>query len=136
MTNLRRHLFVRHDVLEAAYDSQIAQINKRIDSKKDSQQVLSKERKKQLDEALLNAIINDGLPFTTFSKAGILNLIHTLDSRYQPPSRTTIASRIANAYYEYIDQVKVSNNHRFILEYRTLCEYSFDYNLKLKENIV
>lgn len=88
--------------MQAAYDSQLIQINKKFVSKKDTEQALPDEGKKELDEAVMNAIINDGLPFTTFSKPGILNLIHTFESWYQPPSRTTIASRIANAYYEYM----------------------------------
>ena len=41
-------------------------------------------------------------------KADMLNLIKTFDSRYEPPSQFTIASRVGDIYRQYADQVKVS----------------------------
>jgi hypothetical protein len=75
---------------------------------KTTQSGLPKSRQKELNQAIVDCVIDDMLPFTAFAKPGMLNLIKTFDARYQPPSRFTIASRVGNAYYTYIDQVKVS----------------------------
>jgi len=107
-TNLRRHLFAKHGVIEAAYDSQVTQIKQQSAQHDDFLATLPKTRRKQLDQAIVDCIIDDSLPFTTFMKPGMMNLIQTFDSRYKPPSRFTIASRIEDAYHEYVNQVKVS----------------------------
>ena len=69
--------------------------------------MLSKSRQKQLNKAVVDCIIDDSLPFTAFTKPGMMNLLKTFDSRYRPPSRFTIASRVGEAYYQYVAQVKV-----------------------------
>ncbi|CAF4013562.1 unnamed protein product [Rotaria magnacalcarata] len=50
-------------------------------------------RQKQLDEAIVDCIIDDSLPFTMFTKLGMINLLKSFEPRYEPPSRFTIASR-------------------------------------------
>jgi hypothetical protein len=107
-TNLRRHLFAIHDITAAVYDSQLAQIKQKPTLPNDVPTTLSKTRKKQLDKAIVDCVIDDSLPFTTFMKPGMINLLETFDSRYEPPSRFTIASRVGTTYHQYVDQVKVS----------------------------
>ncbi|CAF3053233.1 unnamed protein product [Rotaria sp. Silwood2] len=107
-TNLRRHLFAKHDITAAVYDSQLAEIKPKPAPKNDTTTTLSKTRTKELDKAIVDCIIDDSLPFTTFMKSGMVNLLKTFDSRYEPPSRFTIASRVGDAYHEYIDQVQVN----------------------------
>ena len=69
---------------------------------------ISKTRQKQLDKTTTDCIIDDSLSFTTFIEVGMLNLIKTFDSQYEPPSQFTIASRVGDIYRQYVDQVKVS----------------------------
>ena len=107
VTNLRRHLFIKHDHAAAAYNSQMNQITEKGAKVKTTQSGLSKSRQKELNQAVIDCIIDDMLPFTAFTKPGMLNLIKTFDARYQPPSRFTVASRVGDAYYKYIDHVKV-----------------------------
>lgn len=109
VTNLRRHLFTKHDISAAAYNSQLLQIKqpKTVELNKIST-TLPKLRQKELDKAIVDCIIDDSLPFTTFTKPGMMNLLKTFDSRYKPPSRFTIASRVDKIYHKYVDDVKVS----------------------------
>lgn len=107
-TNLRRHLFAKHNITAAAYESQLAQLKRKPDPMYTSMPSLSRARRKELDEAIVDCVIDDALPFTAFSKPGMLNLIRTFDSRYEPPSRFTIASRLTDTYHAYVDEVKVS----------------------------
>ena len=72
------------------------------------QQLFQRPRKQQLDKAIVDCIIDDSLPFTTFMKSGMANLLKTFDSEYEPPSRFTIASQVGDVYFEYVDRVKVS----------------------------
>ena len=107
-TNLRRHLFVKHDIVGAVYNSQLAQIKQQSAQPSDSSTTLSKDRKKQMDQAIIGYIIDDSLPFTTFMRPRMINLIRIIDPRYEPSSRFSIASRVKDAYNKYVDQVKVS----------------------------
>jgi hypothetical protein len=109
VTNLRRHLFIKHDIAATAYDSQLAQIKQKSGLSNDaSTAILPKTRQKQLDKAVLDCIIDDSLPFTTFMRPGMVNLLQTFEPQYKPPSRFTIASRVGDTYHKYVDQVKVS----------------------------
>jgi hypothetical protein len=107
-TNLRRHLFVKHDITAAVYDSQLAQIKQKPVVSNDMSTTLPKIRQKELDKAIVDCIIDDSLPFTTFMKSGMINLLKTFDPRYGPPSRFTIASRVHDIYHKYVEEVKVS----------------------------
>jgi hypothetical protein len=107
-TNLRRHLFAKHDIAAAAYDSQLVQIKQKPIPSNDGLPILPKSRRTQLDKAIVDCIIDDSLAFTMFTKSGMINLLQTFDSRYEPPSRFTVASRVGDAYHSYIEQVKVS----------------------------
>jgi hypothetical protein len=107
-TNLRRHLFIKHDITAAVYDSQLFQIKQKPTVSNDMSTALPKNRKKQLDQAVVDCIIDNSLPFTTFMKPGMINLLKTFDPRYEPPSRFTIASQVDDAYHKYVDEVKVS----------------------------
>ncbi|CAF1203356.1 unnamed protein product [Adineta steineri] len=60
--------------------------------------------RKELDKTILVCIIDVSLPFTTFTKSGMINLLQTFDSRYDPPNRFTIASRVGDAYHDYMEQ--------------------------------
>ena len=94
----------------------------------DTEPILSKARRRELDQAVIDCIIDDSLPFTSFSKPGMVNLIRTLDSRYRPPSRFTIASRVGDEYYKYVGQVKVSQSqarHGNANPLADVCEVSF-----------
>ncbi|CAF3687586.1 unnamed protein product [Rotaria socialis] len=71
-TNLRRHLFIKHDIAAAVYDSQLLQIKqKKPDVSNDVLPTLPKIRQKQLDKAIVDCVIDDSLPFTTFTKSGM-----------------------------------------------------------------
>ncbi|CAF4210816.1 unnamed protein product, partial [Adineta steineri] len=104
-TNLRRHLFAKHGIAAAAYASQIIQIKKTPIQLNNDLPILSKARRKEFDKAILDCIIDDSLPFTTFTKSGMINLLKTFDPRYDPPSRFTIASRVGDAYHDYMEQI-------------------------------
>jgi hypothetical protein len=109
VTNLRRHLCIMHDVAAVAYDSQLVQIKQKpalLNAVVPA--ILPQPRQKQLDKAILDCIIDDSLPFTTFMRPGMANLVKTFEPQYEPPSRFTIASRIGDAYHKYVNQVKVS----------------------------
>jgi len=99
---------VRHDVTSCAYDSQLAQIKQKPAVLNDISTSLPTIRKKELDKAIVDCIIDDSLPFTTFMKQGMINLLKTFEPRYEPPSRFTIANRVNDIYQTYINQVKVS----------------------------
>ncbi|CAF1408103.1 unnamed protein product, partial [Rotaria sp. Silwood1] len=105
-TNLRRHLFIKHDIAAAIYDSQLSQMKQKPAVSNDMSTPLPKIRQKQLDKAIVDCIIDDSLPFTTFTKSGMINLLKTFDPRYEPPSRFTIVSRVDDIYHKYVDEVK------------------------------
>ncbi|CAF4032008.1 unnamed protein product, partial [Rotaria sordida] len=106
VTNLRRHLFIKHNVAAAIYDSQLSQIKQKSTVSNDIPTTLPKIRQEQLDKAIVDCIIDDSLPFTTFMKSGMINLLKTFDSRYEPPSRFTIASQVDKIYHKYVVDVK------------------------------
>ncbi|CAF4226020.1 unnamed protein product, partial [Rotaria sordida] len=106
VTNLRRHLFIKHNVAAAIYDSQLSQIKQKSTVSNDIPTTLPKIRQEQLDKAIVDCIIDDSLPFTTFMKSGMINLLKTFDPRYEPPSRFTIASQVDKIYHKYVVDVK------------------------------
>ena len=67
VTNLRRHLFIKHDHAAAAYNSQMNQITEKGAKVKITQAALSKSRQKELNPAVVDCIIDDMLPFTAFT---------------------------------------------------------------------
>jgi len=74
----------------------------------DMSKTLPKIRQKELDKAIVDCIIGDSLPFTTFIKSDMINLLKTFNPQYKPPNRFTIASRVHDIYHKYVDEVKVS----------------------------
>ena len=89
-------------------DSQLAQIKQKPVLSNDMLTTLPKIRQNQLHTAIVDCIIDDSLPFTTFIKFRMLSLLKTFDSRYEPPSRFTISYRLGDIYHKYADEVKVS----------------------------
>ena len=58
------------------------------------------ERKKALDEAIKDAIVQDCRTFSDFSKVGMKNFLNVAVPGYKPPHRTTITRSIAKRYTE------------------------------------
>jgi hypothetical protein len=112
-SNLRRHLWSEHGLADAAFKSQMIQ-STRVTRDNPSLPPLSKVRREQLDTALLNCIVDDGLPFTTFSKPGMANLLTTFEPNYRPPDRHTLSDRVTDIYEAYISDLKVSTTLVFL----------------------
>ncbi|CAF4382551.1 unnamed protein product [Rotaria sp. Silwood2] len=104
-TNLRRHLFIKHDIAAAIYNSQLSQIKQKSAVANDMPANLPKIRQKQLNKAIFDCIIDDSLPFTTFMKSGMIKLLKTFEPQYEPPSRFTIASQVDKIYHKYVDEI-------------------------------
>ncbi|CAF5186937.1 unnamed protein product, partial [Rotaria magnacalcarata] len=63
-TNLRSHLGKMHQMIEFLYPSQKNQIQPKS-------KLISIDEKKKLDEAAIEAIVQDSLPFNHFQKSGM-----------------------------------------------------------------
>lgn len=66
-------------------------------------QALSTQLKKQLDDALIYAIIKDSRPFGDFRKTGFQHFLKVIlpDTNYKGPHRTTVKKRMATLYKSY-----------------------------------
>ena len=93
----RKHLGSKtHNMTEYLYPSQ------RKSNEKKTLQLVSTERKREIDKALADCVIEDVLPFGTFQKAGMLKVLNLLVPGYIPQTRQTVSKRIAKKYKEYI----------------------------------
>ena len=100
--NLRRHLTVRRGInsgVNPSFDR-----GKKISSR--AHAVVIRDRGDEIDDLLLNCIVQGGLLFNHFSHRWYDQLFESLQSRYHPPDRRTIAKRIKHPYHEYVDQLK------------------------------
>ena len=62
--------------------------------------------KNELNNAVLNCIIKDGLSFSVFSKPGMKEYLSKAVPGYTPPHRVTIAKHIGGSYKHYRNQLK------------------------------
>lgn len=63
-------------------------------------------RKREIDNAVLNCIIDGGLPFSLFNHDAVINLFSFLEPGYKPPDRRTLSSRLFNQYQQHILDLK------------------------------
>ena len=64
------------------------------------------ERKHELDNAAVECIIKDGLPFNTFRRPGMTNFLSKAIPGYQGPHRKTVRNRIAAVYSSYTTKLR------------------------------
>jgi len=84
-----------HSMHEYLYPSQKKSIIK-------EPELISPERKKEIDEAISNCVIEDCLPFGTFRKNGMIKLLNLLAPGYKPQQSQTISRRLSERYKEYV----------------------------------
>lgn len=63
--------------------------------------IITPERRKQLHQAVFDAIIRDGRPFNDFSRPGMSHFLATAIPNYRPPHRTTIRHYLLAKYVEH-----------------------------------
>ena len=93
--NLRKHLWHVHHDPDYLYPSQYKRLVK------NSVQSITPARKKELDEAIVNCIIQDSRTFNDFSKPGMREFLNKVVPNYTPPHRTTISKKLKTKYSEY-----------------------------------
>jgi hypothetical protein len=93
--NLRKHLWHRHKNSDYLYPSQFKKLVKKQD------QPITPARKKELDDAIINCIIQDSRTFNDFSKPGMKEFLNKVLPNYKPPHRTTIAKKMKTKYTQY-----------------------------------
>ena len=81
-------------------------------------QLYSKDsiRRKNIDESLIYMIATDLQPIAIVEDKGFKNLLSTLDSRYQPPSRRTVMSTQIPVTYQNLKTkllAELNNTSRF-----------------------
>ena len=83
-----------------------SQENQRSQKKNNNSVSLSPQRKREIDEALLECIIGAGLPYYIFNHRFIIQFLKVLVPEYTPPDRRTLSSRIIHKYNECINDLK------------------------------
>ena len=83
--------------MEVLYKSQI----KKVDLSNDQEVECDPEKRKIINEAILDCILIDSRPFSDFSKPGMIKLIDVIIPGYKPPSRTTIYRRLESEFIKY-----------------------------------
>jgi hypothetical protein len=91
-TNLRSHLGRIHDLKEFLYPSQY---RKKGPPKEEH---LSNQRKKELDEAAVQAIIQDSHAFNLFRNTGMGHFLSVAVPGYSGPHRRTVVKRLQPLY--------------------------------------
>jgi hypothetical protein len=86
----------QHKITGVLYKSQRAQYQIKP-------QIIPSDLRKQLDDALIYAIIKDSRPFGDFRKTGFQHFLRTVlpTMNYKGPHRSTIKSRMASLYNSY-----------------------------------
>lgn len=143
-TNLRSHLFYRHNKHDLLYESQKEQ--KPI---KDVSNKIDTDKKILIDKKLVESIIKDARPFGDFKKRGMLEFLKELSPNYKPLSRQTVAKRLKKNYKEYITNLKLILNqinkialtsdlwqNRNGTHFLTLTAHFFDLNLEYVSLII
>ena len=62
---------------------------------------LSPGRKKEIDTAIANCVIEDARPFGDFKKSGMLKLLNLLVPGYNPQKRETVTKRLSKRYKRF-----------------------------------
>ncbi|CAF2180976.1 unnamed protein product [Rotaria magnacalcarata] len=93
-TNLRSHLGKMHQMIEFLYPSQKNQIQPKS-------KLISIDEKKKLDEAAIEAIVQDSLPFNHFQKSGMKIFLSVIKYGYQGPNRKTVRKRLGILYQQH-----------------------------------
>ncbi len=96
---MRTHLYSNHkDLYEPDILLHSSQLN-RIKRKRSAE--IDNDKKKEIDNAILDAIIIDGRPHGDFSKNGMKKFLEIGIPGYKPPCRSTIKSRLKTKYNFY-----------------------------------
>ena len=93
-----------HKLKNFAFESQEEQrVSK---NNKNSTQQMSEARKVAIDNAVLNCIIDGGLPFSLFNHNAVIDIFSLLEPGYRLPDRRTISSRLFHQYQQHILDLK------------------------------
>lgn len=120
-SGLRKHLGSVHDMERYLYKSQ--QNQKKQQESPDPPEddttaenttcrlVFTREIKKELDDAVLNCIIEDGRSFNDFRKPGMKKFLKLAIPGYKAPHRVTIARRVRTSYRTHRNKLKKVLQH-------------------------
>lgn len=100
-TSLRSHLGKTHQMLDFLYPSQ-----KKQHQAKAKEKLITSEEKKQFDEAAIEAIVQDGLPFNHFHKRGMKKFLSIIKTGYKGPHRKTVRKRLGILYQQRREMIK------------------------------
>jgi hypothetical protein len=67
---------------------------------------ISIEEKKKLDDAAIEAIVQDTLPFNHFNKRGMMNFLSIIKPGYRGPHRKTVRKRLERLYQQKRQLIK------------------------------
>ena len=99
---MRKHLWHGHEKAEYLLESQ----HKRLVHKENDHKI-SVKRKKELDDAVINCIIQDSRTYGDFSKSGMKQFLSIAVPGYTPPTERTIYKHFAIKYFEYRKNLKL-----------------------------
>ncbi|CAF1685048.1 unnamed protein product [Rotaria magnacalcarata] len=92
-SNLRKHLSSScHKIPNVLFKSQT------YDNSKPNLTTISSERRKDLNDSIIDAVVQDGLAFDTFRRPGMAKFLSVAIPGYVAPHRKTIRRRIATLY--------------------------------------
>ena len=94
-SNLRSHLGRIHAMKEFFYPSQYRKKPPKVVVQ------ISNERKKELDEAAIQAIVQDSHSFNLFRNSGMSNFLNLAIPGYRGPHRRTVVKRLKSVYTKH-----------------------------------
>lgn len=74
---------------------------------KSNETTISTDRKKELFDAAVNCVVEDGLPFNIFRKSGMSKLLATAVPGFIGPHRKTVRKRIAALYSSHMAKLRL-----------------------------
>lgn len=98
-TNIRNHLGKVHNKAEFLYPSQKSNYQPKARS-------INIEEKKIIDQAAIDAIVKDSLPFNHFQKTGMKNFLSIIKPGYQGVNRKTVRNRLELLYRQRRKTIK------------------------------
>lgn len=75
-------------------------------SKVNETTTISTDRKKELIDAAVNCVVEDGLPFNIFRRSGMSNFLATAVPGFVGPHRKTVRKRIAALYSSHMNKLR------------------------------
>lgn len=94
-TNLRSHLSRVHDMKQFFYPSQYRKKPPKVIEQ------ISNQRKKESDEAAIQAIVEDSHSFNLFRKSGMRKFLELAVPGYRGPHHLTVVKRLASTYKKH-----------------------------------